>query len=433
VADWWCERAWIDGRLARAVAISVDEEGVIAAVDEDSPAAGNILSGVVFPGFANTHSHAFHRALRGRTHDEGDFWTWREAMYRIAGGLDPDSYHELAVAVYAEMALAGFTCVGEFHYLHHQPGGQPYDEPNAMGHALKSAAAAAGVRLTLLDTCYLTGGIGRPLDTLQERFSDGDAATWAERAAALGEDPGFRPGAAIHSVRAVPAEQIPTVVDTAEGRPLHVHVSEQPAENEECRQTYGVSPTGLLAARSALGPNTTFIHATHLSSDDIELLSMSGTGVCMCPTTERDLGDGIGPAWELAQAGVRLSLGTDQHALVDPFEEARGVEMNERLVTGARGLFSPRDLIEALTLHGYQALGWRGGGLIAPGSPCDLVAVADRSVRTAGALAEQLPFVATAADVTDVVVGGRAVVTNRQHRLGDVASLLERAITPLWG
>ncbi|MEP7180083.1 MAG: amidohydrolase family protein, partial [Pseudonocardiales bacterium] len=195
------------------------------------------LAGLVLPGFANTHSHAFHRALRGRTHDHGGtFWTWRERMYAVAARLDPDSYFGLARAVFAEMALAGVTSVGEFHYLHHAPGGVPYADPNAMGAAVVHAAAEAGIRITLLDTCYLAGGLGPdgpvPLNEQQRRFGDGDAEARAIRVAALEPAPHARVGAAIHSVRAVPADQLGAVAGWAaeQAAPLHVHLSEQTAE-----------------------------------------------------------------------------------------------------------------------------------------------------------------------------------------------------------
>ncbi len=432
MTDWWCEAAWLDDQVMGGVAITSDQSGSIVEVETDTEPRGRRLPGLVFPGIANAHSHAFHRALRGRTQERGDFWTWREAMYRVATMLDPDSYLQLATAVYSEMALSGYTCVGEFHYLHHQENGQPYEEPNIMGQAIIEAATRAGVRLTLLDTCYLAGGIGRPLDSRQARFSDGDVDSWAGRVSGLEGGHLARVGAAIHSIRAVPSEQIPSLVEAAAGRPLHAHVSEQPAENEESRRVYGMSPTGVLAERGALGPNTTVIHATHIGADDLEILGVSGTGACLCPTTERDLGDGIGPAWELSEAGVHLSLGSDQHATVDPFEEARALELAERLDTGARGVFSPAQLITFLTRNGYRALGWEKGGRIEAGSPCDLVAVNPNTVRTAGSAPEQLLYSATASDVTDVVIGGEHIVSGGHHRLGDVAALLREAITPFW-
>ncbi|MDQ1599244.1 MAG: hypothetical protein QOD68_718, partial [Actinomycetota bacterium] len=314
MTTYHADLAWLPpGRLGRDVTVEV-EDGRIAQVTEGTGAAGaEHLPGLLLPGFANAHSHAFHRALRGRTQRDtggrGSFWTWREQMYAVAARLDPESYLALARAAYGEMVLAGITRVGEFHYLHHAPDGSPYDDPNAMGHALVQAAREAGLRLTLLDTCYLTGGIGEPLDGVQRRFGDADAAGWAARVdalqAALDAAPDVVVGAAVHSVRAVPADQLATVVEWSadHAAPLHVHVSEQQRENEACLAAYGVTPTGLLHDHGALGPRTTAVHATHLTDGDVELLGTSGTAVCMCPTTERDLADGVGPAGRVREAG----------------------------------------------------------------------------------------------------------------------------------
>ncbi|OLF18890.1 formimidoylglutamate deiminase [Actinophytocola xanthii] len=434
---YWCEHAWLDGRVAHGVVVETAGSEIAAVSTSDRVPAGAVaLRGVVFPGFANAHSHAFHRALRGRTHAataEGSFWTWRRDMYALATRLDPDSYLRLATAVYAELALSGTTVVGEFHYLHHPPGGGRYAEPNAMGEALAEAARLAGIRLTLLDTCYLTGGIGRPLAPEQSRFSDGSAQAWAERARP-GEDRGeVRVGAAVHSVRAVPPDELAVVATAAAGRPLHVHVSEQPAENEDCVAAYGRTPVELLAEHGVLGPETTAVHATHLTTADVGWLGETGTGVCLCPTTEADLADGLGPAGELAEAGVPLSLGSDQHAVVDPFVEARSLEHGERLRTGRRGRFDPADLVTALTAAGNTALGWPTGGRLAAGAPADLVAVRLDSTRTAGCRPDQVLFAATAADVHTVVAGGRLVARDGHHEhLGAAGALLTAAIDPLW-
>ncbi|MCW2946118.1 MAG: formiminoglutamate deiminase [Actinoallomurus sp.] len=397
------------------------------------------LPGLTLPGMADAHSHAFHRALRGRVQaGRGTFWTWREQMYAVAARLDPDSYHAFAKAVYAEMALAGISCVGEFHYLHHGPDGTPYGDPNAMGEALIEAAREAGIRITLLDTCYLTGGIGKDLEGPQHRFGDGTAAAWADRVSAL------RPagpahaliGAAIHSVRAVPREQIQAVAAWAErhAAPLHVHLSEQPAENLACQEAYGRTPTELLADGGALGARTVAVHATHLRDTDIELLGGTRTGVCMCPTTERDLADGIGPARDLVAAGSPMSLGSDQHAVIDLFEEARAVELDERLRTRHRGHWTAGELLAAATTDGHAALGWPEAGRIEPGAHADLVTVGLDSVRLAGStpghLAESVVFAASAADVRHVVVSGREVVRDGHHRLvDDVPAALFAAIT----
>jgi formiminoglutamate deiminase len=431
VTAYWCKRAWLADGPAQRVRLTVNGAGIVTAVNlaVDAQPDDTVLDGIVFPGFANAHSHAFHRALRGRTHaDGGTFWTWRDRMYEIAARLEPDSYRRLATGVYAEMALAGVTCVGEFHYLHHAPGGAHYDDPNAMSEALRDAARAAGIRLTVLDTCYLTGGIGIPLNEAQLRFGDGDANGWAERFAALTPDANVRIGAAIHSVRAVPADQISAVVTAAADRPLHLHLSEQLAENEQCIAAYGVTPTELLVRYEALGPRLTAVHATHLTQHDIELLGRNRTTVCFCPTTERDLADGIGPARALRDAGSPIALGSDQHAVIDLIEEARALETHERLISHERGRFTPAELVDALTTAGHASLGWPEAGRIAVGSPCDLVAIDLTTQRTAGVDPAQVVLAATAADVDTVIVGGRTIVRGGEHLLGDVGSLLADAI-----
>jgi formiminoglutamate deiminase len=430
VLTYWAEHAWLPGGPADAVAIEV-AHGRINAVRPGSPRRGDALHGVTLPGFANAHSHAFHRALRGRTHaGKGTFWTWREGMYALAERLEPDSYYRLARAVYAEMALAGITGVGEFHYLHHSPGGRPYRDPNAMGEALIQAAADAGVRITLLDTLYLAGGFGEPLAPAQRRFGDGSLEAWLDRVEKLKAPPHAVIGGAVHSVRAVPDEAIAAFACSTEGRPVHVHVSEQRAENEACRAEHGCSPTELLERCGLLGPDLTAVHATHLAGHDIDLLRRSGTTTCFCPTTERDLADGLGPARALAEAGVRLSLGTDSNAVVDMFEEARAVEMHERLVSEERGRFTAAELVAAMTRH--DSLGWADAGRIEPGARADLVTVGLRSARTAGIDPSGVVYAATAADITEVIADGRRIVASGRHLRIDAGRELAAAIGELW-
>ncbi|MFI8442308.1 formimidoylglutamate deiminase [Streptomyces rochei] len=439
---YWLEHAWLGTHVEPGVAVDVGADGRIAAVRTDVPApppGAEILRGLTLPGLANAHSHAFHRALRGTVQvGSGTFWTWREVMYSVADRLTPETYLDLARAVYAEMALAGITTVGEFHYVHHAPGGAAYADPNAMGEALIQAAADAGVRITLLDTCYLSSGFGQPPDTHQLRFSDGTADAWAQRCSVLEERDHARIGAAVHSVRAVPADQLATVARWAEERraPLHVHLSEQTAENDACHAAHGCTPTRLLADHGVLGPRTTGVHNTHLTDEDIALLGGSRTGTCMCPTTERDLADGIGPAAALQQAGSPLSLGSDSHAVVDLLEEARAMELNERLRTRTRGHWTAAALLRAASADGHAALGWDDAGTIEPGARADLATVALDSVRTAGPLprlgAETAVFAATAADVRHTVVGGRHVVRDGAHTLvPDVPRALSRAVAAL--
>lgn len=440
---YWLEHAWLGTHVEPGVAVDV-KDGRIAAVRTGTPApppGAEVLRGLTLPGLANAHSHAFHRALRGTVQvGSGTFWTWREVMYATAARLTPDSYHALARAVYAEMALAGITAVGEFHYVHHAPGGTPYADPNAMGEALIAAATEAGIRITLLDTAYLSSGFGQPPTTHQLRFSDGDAEAWAARCSLLKERDHARIGAAIHSVRAVPADQLETVARWAEERraPLHVHLSEQTAENEACREVHGCTPTQLLALHGVLGPRTTGVHNTHLTAEDISLIGGSGTGTCMCPTTERDLADGIGPAVALQNEGSPLCLGSDSHAVIDLLEEARAMELNERLRTRTRGHWTAAALLRAASADGHAALGWEDAGALETGALADFTTLALDSVRTAGPLprlgAETAVFAASAADVSHTVVAGRHVVRDGVHSLvPDVPRALAGAVEALRG
>jgi cytosine/adenosine deaminase-related metal-dependent hydrolase len=459
----WCEWAWLGGEGVEAgVLIEVEGEW-IAAVRSGvrEPADALALPGYTLPGLANAHSHAFQRAFRGRTEEGGggSFWTWRERMYEAAARLDPDGYRALARATFGEMALAGITAVGEFHYLHHGPDGRPYADPNAMGRAVIEAAAEVGIRITLLDTCYLRGGSGEEPNATQRRFSDGTAEAWAQRVDALaaelaepalagagagdggaggslagGPAPQVRVGAAIHSVRAVDRESAAAVAEwaAAHGAPLHAHVSEQPRENEQCLAEHGMTPTALLAAVGAVSDRFTAVHATHLTGEDRRLLGDAVACCCLCPTTERDLADGIGAAAALRDAGATLAVGSDSQAVIDLFEEARAVELDERLAGGERGRHSPGGLLTAATAAGHAAIGWPEAGVIAPGNLADLVNLGAGGVRLADIEPEtalgSLAFAATAADVTNVLVGGAPVVRNGVHVALDVAAELRAAV-----
>jgi len=457
VTDFWCEHAWLGGEGAYAgVVIGVEGERIVTVRVgcAEAPEGAVVLPGYTLPGLANAHSHAFQRAFRGKTEvGRGTFWTWRERMFEAAARLDPDSYFALARATFGEMALAGVTSVGEFHYVHHAPDGTPYEDPNAMGTAVIAAAREAGIRITLLDTCYLHGGIGEEVSEGQRRFSDGTVEGWAARVDALadgasgsagpsGSTPGGSPstvriGAAIHSVRAVAPPEAAVVAAWANerGAPLHAHVSEQPAENVACQTAYGKTPTELLADAGALSERFTAIHVTHPSDRDRELLGEAGATVCLCPTTERNLADGIGPAAALRAAGARLAVGSDSQAVIDPFEEARAIELDERLARLERGNQDAAALLDAATAEGHRAIGWPEGGAIERGRLADLVNVSGESVRLAGIAPEtaaaSLVFAATAADVSNVIVGGEFVVRDGKHVGMDVADELRRSIANL--
>lgn len=433
--------AWRGGEsVSTNVRIEV-ANGIIAEVTEGvAPHSDDEkISGVVIPGLVNAHSHAFHRALRGRTHTgDGDFWSWRNPMYDIANALTPENYSELAAMVFAEMTLSGITGVGEFHYVHHNPDGAAYDNPNEMGVAIVEAAHRAGIRLALLDVAYLHGGLDqtKPLPE-QQRFADKNIDAWLDRVDRLGEGgDNWTVGLAPHSIRAVYPDELDEVVGARYGRVVHVHVSEQLAENDACVAATGKTPTGVLAEIGLLGSFATAVHATHLTSNDIELMGTSKTNVCICPTTERDLADGIGPASALVKAGAMLALGSDSNAVIDLFEEARAVELNQRLIASRRGLHRPGDLLAAATSGGAHSLGWAEIGSrtgIQPGMPADFIAISLNSTRLASISAENavasIVFAAAPADVSDVWVSGRRIVEHGLHtNIEDVVNGLRNAI-----
>jgi formiminoglutamate deiminase len=402
VTVFHCGHALVDGRFAPNVRIAVDGGLITDLRLEAAREPGETVLSSVVPGFVNAHSHAFHRNLRGRTHaDGGDFWQWRERMYAEAGALTPAGYRELATRVFTEMRDAGYTSVSEFHYVHHRADGTPYPAHD-MEIALAEAAEAAGIRLLLLDTLYLRGGIGMPLAPEQRRFGDGDVHAWLARWRSLREALAPYPlvslGAAVHSVRAVePADLTAVASGLPADVPLHVHVSEQPAENEQCLAAHGTTPTGLLAAHGLVTERLHAVHATHLTEADIRMLGDAAATIVMCPTTEADLGDGIGPAPELLTAGARLAVGSDQNAVIDPWEEVARLELDQRLRLQRRGVFTPAQLWRA----GSGTDGFRVG------APFDAVEMDFGSVRTAGAEFLQMPLVARSGDVTGTIVGGR--------------------------
>jgi formiminoglutamate deiminase len=408
---YWCELAWLGGPVPDAGVLIECADGRITSVSAGAPDADTArLPGLTLPGFANSHSHAFQRALRGRTQapSRGSFWTWREQMYALASSLDPDRSYALARATFGEMALAGITLVGEFDYIHHSE-------------AVMRAAADAGIRMTLIDACYLHGGL--------DRFHDADVSAWASRVDELRFGDGVRLAAAIHSVRAVDPDSAAAVAAFANERgwPLHAHVSEQPAENEECLARHGCTPLELLDRAGAVTDRFTAVHATHFTDGDASRLREAGAFCCLCPTTERDLADGIG-----VPSG-RLTLGSDSQSVIDMFEEARAVELDERLLTQVRGAHSGAELLTAATATGYESLGWPEGGRIDVGALADFVSVRLDGVRLAGTRAEDavdaVVFAGGAGDVDTVVVGGEVVVRGGAHVAIDVADELAAAIS----
>ncbi|HEX2728473.1 MAG TPA: formimidoylglutamate deiminase [Rubrobacteraceae bacterium] len=326
------------------------------------------------PGFVNDHSHAFQRGLRGLVeridpgHPLDDFWTWRERMYDLAGTLTPDSIRKTSERCFREMLSAGYTSVTEFHYVHHQPDGTPYEDPNALAKAVAEAAVNAGIRLLLLPVVYARGG--------SPRFRDVALVDFLERVDELREwtkdHPLVELGVAAHSVRAVPRGWLKDLSEYAEDHELllHIHACEQPREIEECVQEHGLRPVELLAKSGFLGPRTTIVHATHANERELELLAEYGASVCACPTTEGNLGDGFLPAEGILERGIRLSIGSDSHVRVDPLEELREIETNARRLSGRRNVLVESGVVSPTPY--LLRVGWGVDGLKA-GGPADFV------------------------------------------------------------
>jgi formimidoylglutamate deiminase len=327
------------------------------------------------PAMVNAHSHAFQRDLRGvgerpspAAHARDDFWSWRTEMFRLAGTLDPDSMRDVAARAYAEMASAGYGVVGEFHYVHNQPDGTPYDEPNELAIAVAESALDAGLGIVLLPAAYHRDGwdgADRPPQPGQRRFVDPAPEAFLERVEALrawsAGHAGVEVGVAAHSIRAVPAGWLEQIARYADEHDLvrHVHAHEQRRELEECAAEHGCSPIELLERTGFLGPRTSVIHGIHVSERDVDLLAASDTIVVSCPTTEGNLGDGFLPAMTYRDAGVRLAIGSDSQVRVDPFEEVRELETGARRERQTRHalLASSGDLWAELARNGRASLG----------------------------------------------------------------------------
>jgi formimidoylglutamate deiminase len=377
-------------------------------ISEVGPATeGERLPGkALAPGFVNDHSHAFQRGLRGAveriepSRPRDDFWTWRERMYALAEGLTPDSIREASHRCFGEMLSAGYTSVTEFHYVHHQPDGTLYEDPNALAKAVAMAAEDTGIRLLLLPVAFARGGVAR--------FRDPSVHTFLHRVDELEEWSEKRPlveiGVAAHSVRAVPRGWLRELGDYARsgGLPLHIHADEQRREIEACQAEYDVRPIELLSEVDFLGPNTTVVHATHADTRELGLLAGHDSCVCACPTTEGNLGDGFLPAEEILDRSVRLSVGSDSHVRIDPFEELRELETNARRLSGRRNVL----LAEGETSPTPYLLraGWGRVGLKA-GDPADLIEIDLSCPALAGVEAQNLASALVFGSGSGVVVG----------------------------
>jgi formimidoylglutamate deiminase len=430
--------AVIDGRLVEQPTLNVDDAGIITSRKSETRVrrlAGRLL----VPGFVNGHSHAFQRVLRGRTelraegHEADDFWSWRKRMYEAATALTPEQLYAVSKQAFLEMALAGVTTVGEFHYLHHQVDGTPYDDEALLAKMVIAAARDVGLRIVLLRVGYARAGFQLAPNPQQGRFIDTDVESFLRRVEGLRssvKDPMVTVGVAPHSVRAVPVSWLQHVAQSVTQGPVHMHVAEQPAEVRACLAETGRRPIELLAEVGLLGPRFTGVHAIHLEKNEVELLGQSRSLVCACPSTERNLGDGIVRADELVKGGVEVSLGSDSQAHIDLLDEARQLEGHLRLHRLARavlfpdGIDGPREsvlglvLLRTLTTAGARSLGVATGSL-REGEPADFVTIDLNHSSMVGAPREALVSAAImgapSAAIREVCVQGRFIVEEGRH------------------
>jgi len=428
----------------------VSPQGSVLAAGTDLSAQTVDLPGkAVLPGFVNTHSHSFQRLIRGKSESRvtsgRDFWSWRGTMYHAAAQLDPQDVYDVARMAFLEMVLGGTTTVGEFHYLHNAPGGRPYDDPNLLGKQVIAAAQSVGIRIVLLRSAYLRSGFELPPDPGQIRFYE-TASQFLENMAALADSAEVCIGVAPHSLRAVPLDDLKQIAAWSRERklPLHMHVAEQIAENEACLREHGLPPAALLGREGLLGPDFTAVHAIHITAEEIGLLARSGTTVCSCPTTERNLGDGVIVADQVMGQGIRIALGSDSQAQIDPLEDARQLEYHLRLDRQQRAILDQiggqnlaSRLFDCATVNGARALGVPAGEL-AGGALADFFAVDLDDLSIAGHSEEDLlplaVFSLNRSAVRDVMVNGRWVVRDGRHPLqGEIVSRFKQLHQKLWG
>lgn len=437
------ELLYVDGTFHRDCGLLIGDDGLVKAAgtgltappDETIELNGKAL----VPGAVNVHSHSFQRLIRGKSESRQasgkDFWSWRGTMYHAAASLDPQDIYDVARMAFLEMALAGVTTVGEFHYLHNAPDGKPYEDPTLLSRRVIDAAQSVGIRIVLLRTAYFRSGCELPNDPGQIRFFETINSYFSNTQVLLDA---YAPhsamvhiGVAPHSIRAVPIKDFAALVEWARARklPIHAHLSEQTAENNACLREYGLTPATLLGSERLLGNDFTAVHAIHLTNDEMELFGETGTTICSCPTTERNLGDGIVPADVAIQRGIRFALGSDSQTQIDPWEDARELDYHLRLKHQQRALLDEisgqnlaRRLFDSATVNGARSLGVPAGEL-KPGCYADFFTVNLNEVSLAGhspaSLLPMLVFALSRSAICDVAIGGRMIVREGRHELQD--------------
>jgi formimidoylglutamate deiminase len=420
----WLAEGWTaDGAFA------VDASGHVAPPEGEAERLG----GWVLPGMPNLHSHAFQRAMAGLAERKGrsddSFWTWRETMYAFAAAIGPEELKAIAAQLYVEMLKAGYTQVCEFHYLHHQPDGVPYAQPEAMSLALIEAARETGIALTLLPVLYMTGGFdGRPLSPRQRRFGH-DLSSYVRLLESLRryESRDVRLGIALHSLRAVPEDAMRALLATgaAKDLPIHIHIAEQIGEVQDCLATRGARPVEWLLDHAPVDERWTLVHATHLTGHETSRLARSGAVAGLCPTTEANLGDGLFPLADYLDAKGVLGVGSDSHISISPVEELRWLEYGQRLSTRHRNIAARAegDSVGEILWRAALRGGARAAGLPVGELRCaaraDLLVLDDDApvlaARDAASLLDTFLFAGNVPLVRHVMCGGRWVVRDFRH------------------
>jgi formimidoylglutamate deiminase len=441
---WLPDLIFADGRFRSGVALECDHNviRVCDAAEVEEPI--RLKNRALLPGLVNAHSHAFQRVIRGRTERRSQnttdsFWTWREQMYAAANRLTPEDIYAASRMAFLEMALSGITAVGEFHYIHHAPDGSRYADRNILEREVIRAARDVGLRIALLRVAYARAGYQRAPDPQQIRFIEDTPEEYLTSLEELLAAPELKNGdawvgVAPHSVRAVPLEYLKTIVGFANSRRLvvHMHVAEQTAEVQACIEEYGRSPVALLDTEGLLSERVTAVHAIHVTPKAVSAFARGRANVCACPTTERNLGDGVVPVDAYFEAGVAVSLGSDSQIQIDLLEDARELEYHLRLQHTARNVLAPADevdesalarkLFNCATISGATSLGFDGGSL-EPGSPADFFTVDLDDPSIAGSTTENLlanvVFSLSRTAIKDIVVGGKRIVADGRHARQD--------------
>ncbi len=433
------ELLYSNGRFVANGLVLVSETGQFLespkTIDPSSTKVVDLPGKALLPGFVNVHSHSFQRLIRGKSESRvasgKDFWSWRGTMYHAASQLDPQDVYDVARMAFLEMVLAGTTTVGEFHYLHNAPNGHPYDDPNLLSKQVIAAAQSVGIRIVLLRTAYLRSGFELPRDPGQTRFFESTTA-FIENTNALLRDHSsnlseVRVGVAPHSIRAVPLPDLKEIAawSRANKLPLHMHVAEQVAENVACLREHSLTPVSLFNKEQLLGPDFTAIHAIHITTDEIAMLAEAKATIGSCPTTERNLGDGILAADRVMSAGIPVALGSDSQAQIDPLEDARELDYHLRLERQERAVLDQiaskpmaSRLFDSATIHGARSLALPSGE-ITPGTFADFFTVDLDDVSIAGHSAEDLlpiiVFSLSRSAIRDVAVNGRLILRDQKH------------------